>query len=125
VVVNPDDYFLYLPLLPEAAGGVLEPRHVAVPLAAALPGVRLVIGEAQEVDADHRTVTYAEADGTRGTLRYDRLVLAAGAASTGLPVTHGRLEVDEFLAVPGHPEILACGDAAAVPDPAPPGSPPR
>lgn len=283
VVVNPDDYFLYLPLLPEVAGGVLEPRHVAVPLAAALPGVRLVIGEAQEVDADHRTVTYAEADGTRGTLRYDRLVLAAGsvnkllpipgvadnahgfrgipealylrdhlirqieladasddrherearttfvvvgadytgtevvaqgqlltrdvvrrhprlagvpvrwllldtshrvlphldrrlstvaekvlrgrgvevllgtsvaeatatgvrltdgrqvpsrtlvwcvgvtpdplAASTGLPVTHGRLEVDEFLAVPGHPEILACGDAAAVPDPAHPGQP--
>jgi NADH dehydrogenase len=33
----------------------------------------------------------------------------------------GRVQVDEFLAVPGHPEILACGDAAAVPDPANPG----
>jgi NADH dehydrogenase len=34
----------------------------------------------------------------------------------GLPTDKGRLVVDEFLTVPGHPEILACGDAAAVPD---------
>jgi NADH dehydrogenase len=43
------------------------------------------------------------------------------AQSTGLPMEKGRLQVDEYLAVPGHPEILACGDAAAVPDPANPG----
>jgi NADH dehydrogenase len=34
----------------------------------------------------------------------------------GLPTERGRICVDEFLAVPGHPEVLACGDAAAVPD---------
>lgn len=34
----------------------------------------------------------------------------------GLPMNHGRLTVDEYLTVPGHPEIVACGDAAAVPD---------
>lgn len=33
-----------------------------------------------------------------------------------LPTTKGRLNVDAHLAVPGHPEIFACGDAAAVPD---------
>ena len=33
VLVNTTDYFLYLPLLPEVAAGVLEPRRVAVPLA--------------------------------------------------------------------------------------------
>jgi len=33
-----------------------------------------------------------------------------------LPTQKGRLTVDEYLAVAGHPEILACGDAAAVPD---------
>ena len=35
VVVNPTDYFLYLPLLPEVAAGILDPRAVAAPLAAA------------------------------------------------------------------------------------------
>ena len=47
VLVNPTDYFLYLPLLPEVAGGVLDPRRVTVPLARTLPGVRLVLGKAR------------------------------------------------------------------------------
>lgn len=34
----------------------------------------------------------------------------------GLDLEKGRLVVDEHLTVPGHPEIYACGDAAAVPD---------
>ncbi|NUW33733.1 FAD-dependent oxidoreductase [Nonomuraea sp. SMC257] len=34
----------------------------------------------------------------------------------GLPAEQGRIRVDEHLAVPGHPEIYACGDASAVPD---------
>ncbi|WP_329260713.1 FAD-dependent oxidoreductase [Actinoallomurus sp. NBC_01490] len=34
----------------------------------------------------------------------------------GLPTIKGRLVVDAYLNVPGHPEIWACGDAAAVPD---------
>jgi NADH:ubiquinone reductase (H+-translocating) len=37
-------------------------------------------------------------------------------ADLGLETTQGRLVVDEYLTVPGHPEIIACGDAAAVPD---------
>jgi NADH dehydrogenase len=37
-------------------------------------------------------------------------------ADLGLPVVKGRLAVDEYLTVPGHPDVFACGDAAAVPD---------
>jgi NADH dehydrogenase len=33
-----------------------------------------------------------------------------------LATNHGRLVVDEFMAVPGAPDIYACGDCAAVPD---------
>lgn len=36
--------------------------------------------------------------------------------SLGLPTSKGRLVVDATLSVPQHPEILAIGDAAAVPD---------
>lgn len=40
----------------------------------------------------------------------------------GLPMERGRLLVDPFLAVPGHEEVYACGDAAAVPDLEKPGT---
>jgi NADH:ubiquinone reductase (H+-translocating) len=33
-----------------------------------------------------------------------------------LATNRGRLEVDEYMAVPGHPDIYASGDCAAVPD---------
>jgi len=36
--------------------------------------------------------------------------------SLGLPMKQGRLVVDEFLTVPGYPDVYGCGDAAAVPD---------
>jgi NADH dehydrogenase len=34
----------------------------------------------------------------------------------GVATQKGRLVVDEYLNVPGHPDVFACGDAAAVPD---------
>ncbi|APY85364.1 NAD(P)/FAD-dependent oxidoreductase [Streptomyces alfalfae] len=37
-------------------------------------------------------------------------------AGLGRPLERGRLRVDPWLSVPGHPEVFACGDAAAVPD---------
>lgn len=40
--VNPADYMLYVPLLPDVTGGVLEPHRVAVPLRARLPRTRLL-----------------------------------------------------------------------------------
>lgn len=36
--------------------------------------------------------------------------------SVGLPTQKGRLIVESTLVVPGHPEVFACGDVAAVPD---------
>ncbi|MFI6284045.1 NAD(P)/FAD-dependent oxidoreductase [Streptomyces sp. NPDC051018] len=86
VVLNPTDHMLYLPLLPQVATGVLEPRRVAVSLPAALPGVRLVLGEADHVDLPGRTVSYRDPEGGTGRLAYDRLVLAVGSVSKLLPV---------------------------------------
>ena len=34
----------------------------------------------------------------------------------GLDTVHGRIVVDAFLTVPGHPDVFAAGDAAAAPD---------
>jgi NADH dehydrogenase len=107
-VVNPTDYFLYLPLLPEVAGGVLDPRHVAVPLADTLPGVRLVPGEVDELDVAGRRVGYRDPTGRRDHLPYDRLVLAAGSVNKLLPIpgvadhAHGFRGIPEALYLRDH-----------------------
>ena len=62
VLISATDYFLYLPLLPEVAAGVLEPRRVAVPLAASLPKVDVVLGEVDDVDLSGRRVGWVDRD---------------------------------------------------------------
>lgn len=78
-LLNPTDYFLYLPLLPllpllpQVAVGILEPRRVTVSLTGTLRHVRLVLGEADDIDLDVRTVRHADPEGGVDTLTYDRL----------------------------------------------------
>jgi NADH dehydrogenase len=108
VLLNPTDYFLYLPLLPQVAAGILEPRRVTVSLPGALPNVRLVLGEADGVDLDARRVRYTGPEGDTGTLEYDRLVLAVGSVNKLLPVpgiaehAHGFRGLPEALYLRDH-----------------------
>ncbi|MBL7257340.1 NAD(P)/FAD-dependent oxidoreductase [Paractinoplanes lichenicola] len=108
VVVNPTDYFLYLPLLPEVAAGILEPRRVTVSLQAALPGVRQVLGTADGFDLDNRRITYRDPEGWAGSIGYHRLVIAAGSVNKLLPVpgvteyAHGFRGIPEALYLRDH-----------------------
>ncbi|WP_330172748.1 NAD(P)/FAD-dependent oxidoreductase [Streptomyces sp. NBC_01498] len=122
VLLNPTDYFLYLPLLPQVAAGILEPRRVAVPLPGSLPRVRLVLGEARHIDLDNRLVRYSGPEGERGELTYDRLVLAVGSVNKLLPIpgvaefAHGFRGLPEALYLRDHVtrqiELAAAGDPA-------------
>ncbi len=108
VLLNPTDYFLYLPLLPQVAAGVLEPRRVTVSLTGTLPRVRLVLGEADDIDLEARTVHYTDPEGDGGTLSYDRLVVAVGSVNKLLPVpgvaehAHGFRGLPEALYLRDH-----------------------
>ncbi|GAA0536154.1 hypothetical protein GCM10010172_16900 [Paractinoplanes ferrugineus] len=108
VVVNPTDYFLYLPLLPEVATGLLEPRRVTVPLATALPGVRVVLGTVETFDLDGRSVTVRDPEGGKRTLGYHKLVMAMGSVNKLLPVpgvvehAHGFRGLSEALYLRDH-----------------------
>ena len=82
-LVNPTDYFLYTPLLPDVAGGMLDPRQIAVPLAESLPGVRIVTGTVKTLAVkSHRAeVAISGMGGRTETLAWDRLVLTPGSVT--------------------------------------------
>src|SRR5690242_16898109 len=80
-VIDQNDHFLYLPLLPEVAVGTLEPRRIAVPLVRSLRGAEVVVGEVTHIDVDARTVTWTDQEGGTGSVSYDRLVLSVGSVN--------------------------------------------
>ena len=108
VIINPTDYFLYLPLLPEVAAAILEPRRISVSLAAELPSVRVLLGAADTFDLEARTVGYTDPDGRTSRLGYHRLVIAAGSVNKLLPVpgvteyAHGFRGIAEALFLRDH-----------------------
>ncbi len=84
-VVSRENFMLYTPLLPEAASGTLEPRHVVVPLREMCPHAELVLGNVRALDRERRIV---RVDSLAGELEigYERLVVALGATTRTFPV---------------------------------------
>jgi NADH dehydrogenase len=84
-IVSPENSMLFTPLLPEAASGTLEPRHVVVPLRVMCPHSDVLLGRATELDFAGRHV---EVDTLEGhlTLSYGELVVALGSISRALPI---------------------------------------
>jgi NADH:ubiquinone reductase (H+-translocating) len=80
-VTSPVDYMLYTPLLPDVAGGVVDARFVAVPLANTLKGVRTVRGRVGGVDFARRTLTYCDPEQRTHTMPWDRLALTPGSVT--------------------------------------------
>ncbi|TSE00253.1 NAD(P)/FAD-dependent oxidoreductase [Skermania sp. ID1734] len=80
-LVTPHDYMLYTPLLPDVAGGLMDPRFVAIPLINAMPEVELCIGAATDVDFDAHTVHVDMVGCDPQELAWDRLVLTPGSVT--------------------------------------------
>ena len=85
-VVAPESFMLYQPLLPEAASGNIEPRHVVIPLRRVLRQASLVTGRLDGLDHTARTATIRPLEGRPYHVRYDHVVLGLGAVSRVLPV---------------------------------------
>jgi NADH:ubiquinone reductase (H+-translocating) len=84
-IVSRENFMLYTPILPEAASGTLEPRHVVVPLRLMCRHAELVLGRARSLDAAAR-VAEVETEVGPAQIRYERLVLALGAVARTLPI---------------------------------------
>ena len=85
-LVSDVNFMLYTPLLPGAAAGTLEPRHVVVPLREALHRTDLRIGTVLEADPDRNLVRVEALEGHVEELTYDQLIVAVGSVSRTLPV---------------------------------------
>ncbi|MBA2475606.1 MAG: NAD(P)/FAD-dependent oxidoreductase [Actinobacteria bacterium] len=84
-VVSPESFMLYTPLLPEAASGTLEPRHVVVPLRVMCRHAEVVLGRAAAHDVEGRRVEIHAGEDVHW-LAYEHLVVALGAVVRTLPI---------------------------------------
>jgi NADH:ubiquinone reductase (H+-translocating) len=84
-IVSPENSMLFTALLPEAASGTLEPRHVVVPLRVMCPHSELVLGRAVELDFAGQRVQVETEEGLL-TVSYRELVVALGSISRALPI---------------------------------------
>jgi NADH:quinone reductase (non-electrogenic) len=80
-ILSPENFMLYTAMLPEAASGSLEPRHVVVPLRLMCPHAELLIGSMTGLDPEARVVAAGPQE-----ISYERLVLALGSIARTLPV---------------------------------------
>jgi len=85
-LVSDVNFLLFTPLLPGAAAGTLEPRHVVVPLREQLSRTDLWLGRVAGAEPDRNRLLVDSLDGTRHELHYDQLIVALGSVSRTLPV---------------------------------------
>jgi NADH dehydrogenase len=85
-LVNDVNFMLFTPLLPGAAGGTLEPRHVVVPLREQLRTTELHLGHVLGADPGRRLVRVRSIGGREEELGYDQLIVALGSTSRSLPI---------------------------------------
>jgi NADH dehydrogenase len=119
-IVSTENFMLYTPILPEAASGTLEPRHVVVPLRVMCPHADLLLGRVTALGEAERSVQI-ETEAGPASITYDRLVVALGAVTRTLPVPglaeHALLfkSLEDAIRLRNHVlrrlELAAAGDA--------------
>src|SRR3954470_14117168 len=70
-LVSDVNFLLYTPLLPGAASGTLEPRHVVIPLREELHDTDIRLGHVTGADPAANELHYQRGDGRRETIKYD------------------------------------------------------
>src|SRR5580693_6502426 len=117
-VKNSTDYFLYLPLMPQVSGGLVESAHIRVSLIDRLRKTRFVLGTVDQVDPRQKTVSWTGPEGSSGQVGYDRVILTVGSVNKLLPIpgiadyAHGFRTINEAMYL--HDHILRQLELAAV-----------
>jgi NADH dehydrogenase len=85
-LINDVNFLMYAPLLPGAAAGTLDPRHIVVPLREHLKRTSLRVGYVTGGDPSRDTLQVQMISGNTKEYRYDHLVVALGSVSRVIPI---------------------------------------
>jgi NADH:ubiquinone reductase (H+-translocating) len=85
-LINENNFLTYSPLLPGAAAGTLDPRHIAVPLREHLKRTELRMGWVTGGDPGQNVLSVKFISGEEIQYGYDHLVVALGSVSRVLPI---------------------------------------
>jgi NADH dehydrogenase len=85
-LVNDVNFMLYTPLLPGAAAGTLEPRHVVVPLREELHSTDLRLGRVVGAEPQRNCLLVEALEGQVEEIAYDQLIVTLGSVSRTLPI---------------------------------------
>ena len=102
LLVDPQNFLLFTPMLHEVASGSLDPSSIVVPIRETLRRVQFLQAHTKAVDFAARTVTVASgADRRARTIAFDQLLIAAGSQTRfppGLrPHVHGMKTIHDAL----------------------------
>jgi len=86
LLVAPENFMLFSPLLPEAASGTLEPRHAVIPLRELLRSTELVVGTVVSFDPASRTASVTDINGDAHDLTFEQAVIAPGSIPATFPI---------------------------------------
>lgn len=86
LLVSPENFLTFTPLLPEAASGTLEPRHAVAALRQVLRRTTVMTGEITELDVTERRAVARDLNGDDHEVRYRILVFAPGGVPATAPI---------------------------------------
>lgn len=115
-LVSPDSYMTYQPFLPEAAAGLLEPRHVVVPLRDVLKKVHVITAPVTSIDCAAKVATVHPRNEEPYEISYDEIVIGVGSVTRTFPLPGlqehaiGSKSVGEAIYLRNH--VLSCLDIA-------------
>ena len=85
-LISDVNFMLFTPLLPGAAAGTLEPRHVVVAVREEISRTRLRMARVVGADPARKVVRIQPPEGDPEELPYDQLIVALGSHTRTLPV---------------------------------------
>ncbi len=86
LLVAPENFMLFSPMLPEAASGTIEPRHAVIPLRELLDDTEVRIGRVTAFDPERRTATVTDSAGSEHDIEFHTALLSPGSKPTMFPI---------------------------------------